>query len=103
MKTVTLHDGRELEIDLHRVTIEEWRTIFDPAQPTADEDKLMSRILGLSVKEYTSLSQPDWRRATVAIMDAARSPLDDPNSASASTKDLSGETEASPESTGAGS
>jgi hypothetical protein len=87
MNTVELHDGRVLEIDLHRITILEWRSIFDRDQAPMAEDEVIAKVVGMKLKEYQALSQPDWRAVVKAVIDAGTGPLDDPNSQSASTED----------------
>lgn len=85
MADVTLHDGRELTVDLQLITIREYRTLFDRTQPQENEDALIAKCVGLSLDEYLSLSQPDFRRVVEVFLKRAREPLADPNSASAST------------------
>jgi len=87
MKTVTLHDGRELTIDLYRVTMAEWRSLFDPKQAQAEEDAIVARILGIEADALRSLPFPDFRKAMKAVLDVGSGPLDDPNSQSASIED----------------
>lgn len=82
---VTLHDGRELTVDLNQITIREYRTLFDRGQPQENEDALIAKCVGLSLDEYLSLSQPDYRLVGQAFLKRAREPLADPNSASASS------------------
>jgi hypothetical protein len=83
--TVTLHDGRTLEIDLHRVTLREFRSIFAPEQQQAEEDRIIAKACGLDVDVYLDLPQPDARRVILEFLAAASQPLKDPNSPSAST------------------
>jgi hypothetical protein len=82
---VTLHDGRDLSVDLHKITIREYRSLFDRAQPQENEDALIARCVGMTLDEYLSLSQPDYRRVGEAFLKRAREPLADPNSVSASS------------------
>ena len=82
---VKLSDGREIEIDLYKLTLEEYRALFNTAQKPEDEDVILARVFGLDVEDYRKLPYPDWRRLTVAFFDAARNPLASPNSLSEST------------------
>jgi hypothetical protein len=83
--TVTLSNGRVLTIDLYKMTMREYRTLFDTKIKPEKDDVIYSKVLGLTTDELTDLPQPDWQRACLAVIDAARKPLSDPNSASASS------------------
>lgn len=85
MADVTLHDGRELTIDLYAISIREYRSLFDRAQPQENEDALIAKCVGLTLEQYLDLPQPDYRRVGEAFLRRAREPLADPNSASASS------------------
>jgi len=87
MRTVELHDGKALKIDLYKITIKEWRSIFSPDQEQAEEDKIIARVLGLKVDELLALPQPDYKKAVTAVLEAARAPEDEKNLPSASTED----------------
>lgn len=82
---LVLSDGREIFLDLERMTIKEYRGLFDPAQTRDEESEILARVAGLTIEEYESLSQPNWRRLTKKFFEKARAPLDDPNSQSEST------------------
>jgi hypothetical protein len=85
MTNVTLHDGRVVGIDLHRIPMREFRKLLDTDQPQAEGDATLAKAVGLSVDELLDLSQPDYRALVTAFFKAAREPLADPNSASASS------------------
>jgi hypothetical protein len=78
MIDVTLSTGRVLAVDMSKVTIRAYRALFDPAQTHEQEDATVAKVLGISVDDLLSLSQPDYRRAVKAFFDAAKAPLDDP-------------------------
>jgi len=82
--TITLSTGRVLTIDLHQITMREYRTLFSTATTPEDDDVIYAKALGLTPDELIDLSQPDYRAACFAVIDAARKPLDNPNSASVS-------------------
>lgn len=79
MADVTLQDGRIIALDLGRVSIREYRALFDTKQPQADEDATIAKAAGMSLDDFQSLSVPDWRRVVDAFFKAAREPLSDPN------------------------
>ncbi len=67
------------DIDLNRITIREYRALFDKEQSQADEDAVIAKACGLTVDELLGLSQPEYRRLIKAFFEKAREPLDDPN------------------------
>jgi len=83
--TVILSDGRVLTIDLHQITMREYRTLFSAATTPEQDDVLYAKCLGITADELIDLSQPDYRAACFAVIDVARKPLESPNSQSAST------------------
>lgn len=83
-KTVTLSDGREVTVDLSKITIQEHRTLFDAADKQENEDRLISRVCGLDLKDFQALPMCDWKLITEVYFWLVRNPIFDPNSASAS-------------------
>ena len=79
MADVVLSDGREVTFNLMELTLSEYRSLFDKEQKTEDEDEILARVSGLSVEEYRKLLYPDWKRLTLALFQAFRNPLQDPN------------------------
>ena len=80
MSDLKLSDGRELDIDLHRVTIKEWRALLDPEQSNADEYATLAKIVGWKAKDVESLPYPDFRLLGMKVAEKASNPLSDPNS-----------------------
>ena len=74
---VTLSDGRTVTYDLGRLTLREYRSLFEPSQPDADADAILSKVTGLD--DIGSLPYLDWRRLMQGFFKAAREPLADPN------------------------
>ena len=85
MADITLSDGREITFDLNKISIKEYRALFCPEQPDAEEYEFLARVSGLSADEVGSLGFDDWRRFARAFFEKARQPLADPNSLGAST------------------
>lgn len=85
MADVTLHGGRVITIDLHRISMREYRAMVDTSQPREQGDATLAKAAGLTVEELLDLPQPDYRRLVGAVIKAAREPLADPNSVSASS------------------
>ena len=85
MSDITLSDGREIDIDLTKVSLREHRALFDPRQAQADEDDTACKMSGLSLDEYLDLSLVEQKRLWSAYFTKVRNPLADPNLESAST------------------
>lgn len=79
MADVILSDGREITFDMSKVSLREYRAIFDKDQPQEEEDALISRASGLTVDEYLNLPYPEWRKLIMAFFAVARNPLTNPN------------------------
>ena len=82
---ITLSDGRELTVDLTKITISQYRHLFKNETTPEEEDALLAPCFGITVEEFETLPYPDYKRITKAFFDQARDPLADPNSQSAST------------------
>jgi hypothetical protein len=78
-KTVTLEDGRELAINLNKITIREWRDLFKPDAPDDHDLEIVGRIVGLAVQEAEALGFEDWARIKDAVLEAVRNPLAKPD------------------------
>lgn len=69
----------EIEIDMSRITIREYRSLFDKSQSQDAEDAIIARVCGITVDELLDLTQPDYRRLVKRFFEKAREPLADPN------------------------
>lgn len=76
---LVLADGRPVTLDLGKISIREYRALFDKTQTRDDEDATMAKVAGMTVDELLDLPQPDYRRLTTAFMKKAAAPLADPN------------------------
>lgn len=72
-------DLNDIRVDMSRITIKEYRALFDKGQAQADEDGTIAKACGITVDELLELSQPDYRRLIARFRKAAMEPLDDPN------------------------
>lgn len=79
MADITLSDGREITIDLGKISIREWRALFDRNQPEEDEFGTIGKVVGLTVEQVGALPFPDWQRVYRAVLKKAQEPLADPN------------------------
>jgi len=80
MSDFKLSDGREVTIDLHKVTIKEWRALLRPDQPEEDEYATLAKIIGWKPKDVENLPYPDFRLLGTKVAEKASRPLSDPNS-----------------------
>jgi hypothetical protein len=86
MADVTLSDGREITIDLSKITWQEHLGLFDPAESDDRSDKTIAKTCGLDYKkEFCKLSVLDAKRITEAYFRVSREPLANPNSQSESS------------------
>lgn len=80
MSDLKLSDGREVTIDLYKITIKEWRALLNPEQKEDDEYALLAKVSGMKPKEVADLPYPDFRLLGQKVAEKASSPLSDPNS-----------------------
>jgi hypothetical protein len=66
-------------IDLNKITIAEYRSLFDKNQTQDEEDQIIAKAAGLTVEELRALTYIEYRRLTAAFFDTAKNPLADPN------------------------
>ena len=64
MADITLSDGREITFDFTKLTLKEYRALFDKAQAVDDEDTIVARVCGIEIDEYQSLSYADCKRSS---------------------------------------
>ncbi len=79
MSDFTLSDGREVDIDLGQITIKEWRSLRDPAQPVVEEFALIARVIGWEVEDVEKIKQPDYQLLITALVARSINPVSDPN------------------------
>jgi hypothetical protein len=79
MPDLVLKDGREIEIDLYRLSIGEWRALLKPEQSDEEEYKTLAKICGLEAKDIENLPYPEFRLLVQAITQKAANPVSDPN------------------------
>lgn len=74
----TLTSGRGVTIDLSKITLKEWRALFDGSQPEAAGDEIIGKITGLTPEEVLDLPILDWKGLIAAILKKYRDPLQTP-------------------------
>lgn len=78
MKEVTLSTKETLTIDTNRVSIKEFRSLFDAKQPDEDEYAIIGKIIGKTGEQVGEFGQRDYRLVLDAVIKAAGEPLTDP-------------------------
>lgn len=73
---VKISDGSEIGLDLYKLSVAEYRSMFDGAEA---ETEAVAKVTGLTVDQVTALPWPDYRQIVAALVKAAREPLADPN------------------------
>jgi hypothetical protein len=79
MSDLTLSDGREITIDLSKMTLREYQELFNPKKPLSYENEILSKVTGLTVDEYLDLSFPESRKLWKIFKKKALDPLADPS------------------------
>jgi hypothetical protein len=73
-----LSDGRKIFIDLSKVSIQEWRDMFDSKQKVEAGDLVQSRVAGLTLEELHALNVNDWKLLNKTMFDVFKQPLANP-------------------------
>lgn len=55
-------NGKEISIDLEKLSIKEFRQLRDPNRPDEEGDAILGKVTGLTAEEVGDLSYPDFRR-----------------------------------------
>ena len=82
-----LSNGREIKVDLSKITIKEWRFMWAFDSDNDESDKILGGCVGMTVEEIQDLLRDDFRRLIKFVVEASKNPLDDENLAEASTSD----------------
>lgn len=75
---VTLHDGKEITFDFHKITFKEWRTLFDNDVKQEAKDEKVAKVCGLSVDEFGEISYADHFVLMNKFWERSQDPLTDP-------------------------
>ncbi len=86
MSDVVLSDKTEITFDFYKITLKEWRGLFDKVEDEFASDEKVSRVAGITYQKFVELPYPDYHALMKAFWEKARDPLNDPkNSPSAPT------------------
>jgi hypothetical protein len=71
-----LSDGREVTIDLNKISVKEFRASLEKDQTFEDEYKTIEKVTGL--QNVGEMGYEDYRRLIQAYIDKARAPIVNP-------------------------
>lgn len=71
-----LSDGREVFIDLNKISVKEFRASLDKGQTFEDEYKTLEKVTGMT--DVDLLGFEDYKRLIQAYIDKARAPIVNP-------------------------
>ena len=76
--TIKLYSGREVFIDLMKITDREWRAIFKADTSEKEEVKLICKVTDLEPKEYLGLKVPELKQLTETLLKLGLQPAANP-------------------------
>lgn len=76
--TVKLFSGREVVLDMMKVSTAEWKQAIKTGASDEEEYAILSKASGLSVEELGTMSQPDYRLLIEAFIRLGTQPLANP-------------------------
>ncbi len=78
MASVKLSNGREVDINVAKMTVREFRDLYNPALPADRDDEIIAKVTGIPAEELKDLPVLDYRLVFLAIRDAVRNSQVDP-------------------------
>ena len=72
-------DGREIDFDLSKISIREYKALFDRDQSDEDEYATLAKVSGVKPGDVEEMPLDDWKRFYKAFITKATTPLADPN------------------------
>ena len=86
MADYTTKDGKEITVDLYKITLQEYDSLFDAKIKANVQKDIISKTFGMTADEFNALPMPDGARLNKLFWTKAKEFLDEPkNSPSAST------------------
>ena len=85
MADLTLSNGREINFDISKMTIAEYRGVFSPKETEDESDATIAKVAGMTVDELRALPFSDYANVTGWLLTKAWAKARVPNSAGAST------------------
>ncbi len=76
--TVKLFSGKEIVIDLMKVSYADFKQIIKPGTEEEIEYAILSKATGMKVEELANMAQPDYRLLTETFVKISTQPLSNP-------------------------
>lgn len=83
---------KKWDIDLHKITISEYRELFKPDQPDDAGDGTVGKTVGLTAEQVQALPYDEYQQLVKQFFLKVKEPLADPNSQSGCTSPSNTET-----------
>ena len=75
---VKLSDGRVIEYDLKKITLKEYKALFDSKQPDEEDHKTIAKVTGLKTEEFEDMSLYDSKILWQGFFKATKEPIANP-------------------------
>jgi SepF-like predicted cell division protein (DUF552 family) len=75
---VTLYSGKEVTLDIMKISMREWKDVTSLGKTADDEAVIIAKVTGLKAEELTDMAQPDYRLIVDAFIRAGTQPLTNP-------------------------
>jgi hypothetical protein len=76
MAPYKVREGLEVEFDFNKITISDWRILFDPTKAATEDDRIISQLTGIPVDTLGKLTVPEWKRLFKAVVKASNENTD---------------------------
>jgi hypothetical protein len=75
---VKLHDGRQISIDLYKVTRREFSRFGEKDTPEDENNEVIAKASSLTVADVEKLPQPDFDKLVLALYSTRRDLMSNP-------------------------
>lgn len=76
--TATLFSGREVVVDISKISTAEWKSITRAGLTDEQEYELVGKVTGIKPEELAKMAQPDYRVLVDLFLKAGTQPLTNP-------------------------
>ena len=74
----TLFSGREVVVDISKVSTKDWKAITRPGLTDEEEAAILEKATGISPDDLMKMTQPDYRLVVDLFFKAGTQPLSNP-------------------------
>jgi hypothetical protein len=75
---VTLYSGKEVTLDIMKITMREWKDVTSLGKTADEEAAIIEKVTGIKADDLTNMLQPDYRLIVDAFIRAGTQPLTNP-------------------------